>query len=86
MTKKYNGKLKKIKVSLMYPSPFIRALETEFWRSESTNGSSFAPQTLIDNFFWILATPFSAKEVAVGFHAKIRAFTEVLFFFRNYCA
>ena len=38
----------------MYPSPFKRPLESEFWRSESTNGSYFAPQALTDNFFWIL--------------------------------
>ena len=54
----------------MYPTPFISALESEFWRSESTNGNSFAPQALIDNLFWILATYFAAKKVAVGFHEK----------------
>ena len=40
----------------MYPSPFIRALKSEFWRSESTNGSSFSPQAIVNDFFWILAS------------------------------
>ena len=65
----------------MYPSPFIRALETEFWRSESTNGSSFAPQALIDNLLCILATYFAAKEVAVGFHEKSGLSQKSFFFF-----
>ena len=51
-------------VSLTCPSRFIRALESTFWPSESTNGISFAPQALIDNFFWILTTSSAAKEVA----------------------
>ena len=52
----------------MYPALFLRTLYSEFWRSESTNGCSFAIQSVIDDFFWILASSFAAKELAVGFH------------------
>ena len=64
----------------MYPSPFLRTLKSEFRRSKSTNGCSFAIQAVIDDFFWILANSFAAKELAVGFHKKIRVFIELVFF------
>ena len=64
----------------MYPSLFSRALYSEFWRSESTNGCCFAIQSVIDDFFWILASSFAAKELAVGFHKKNRVFIEIVFF------
>ena len=63
----------------MYPSPFLRTLESEFRRSKSTNGCSFAIQAVIDDFFWILANSFAAKELAVGFHKKNAGFHRTRF-------
>ena len=63
----------------MYPSPFLRTLESEFRRSKSTNGCSFAIQAVIDDFFWILANSFAAKELAVGFHKKNPCFHRTRF-------